>query len=77
MRSTANGRSNLENNEDSEEDVFGGVEGIYAANEEQEAAGSEQESTAVPADIVERMELVGYLGDGCGYDCAVLELLVQ
>ena len=72
-RSAAYGGSDCEDDDDDQEHVFGRVEGEDAAGQEQEAAGGKQESAAVPADVPERVELVGYLRDSRGNDRAVLQ----
>ena len=51
--------------------VFGGEEGVAAAEEELEAAAGQHVRGSVPADIRKRVEVVGYARDGGADDGAV------
>ena len=75
-RGAADRGSDLEDYDQRQVDVFRGVEGVDAAEEEGGAAGGQEEGAAVPAYFVEGVEFVCEGGEGCGDDCAVLGLLV-
>lgn len=66
-------RTDFEEDDGGDKDPFGGVVGIKLAEGELEGARGEHVGGAVPADVVEGVEIVGDAGDGGRDDGAVLE----
>ena len=48
------------------------MKGVDSANEELEAAAGQHKGATVPADIIERVDVVSHFWDGGGDDCAIL-----
>lgn len=72
LRDAADERPEFEDRDASEEYPFRGVEGVNSAVEELESTPCDHVGTCIPADVVDRVEDVSYLRNGCGNDCAVL-----
>ena len=72
-RRAADGRPELEDDDEGEKDLLGRIESVHSAEEQHETGGSKVVRTAVPACIAECMEMIGDIGYGGGDDGAVLE----
>lgn len=65
-RNTANQRADLENEQRRQVDPFYRVEGIQFPEEQLEGASTQEVRTRIPANIVQRPELVCDFGNGDG-----------
>ena len=72
LRDATDERPEFKDGDAGEEDPFGGVEGVDSAVKKLEGAPCDHVCACVPADIVDGVENISDLGDGCGDDCAVL-----
>ena len=72
MRDAADEGAEFEDGDAGEEHPFGGVEGVDSAVEKLGSAACYHVGTCVPADVVDGVEYIGDLRDGCCDDGAVL-----
>lgn len=70
--STAQGGTNLKDDNGDEHDHLGGVEGVDAAPEELGGATGDEVGAGVPADVVERVKIGRDARHSCGDNSSVL-----